>query len=66
MKTFTHFISEQKEKSATFTFGRFNPPTTGHEKLVKKLASVGRGTDVLFSLHTQMTRERILLHIKTK
>ena len=23
-----------------FTFGRFNPPTTGHEKLIQKVASV--------------------------
>tara|TARA_B100002019_G_scaffold277971_1_gene278337 strand:+ start:1411 stop:2697 length:1287 start_codon:yes stop_codon:yes gene_type:complete len=63
MKTFTHFISEQKEKSATFTFGRFNPPTTGHEKLVKKLASVGRGTDVLlFSSHSNDKRKNPLTH----
>ena len=62
-KTFTHFISEQKEKSATFTFGRFNPPTTGHEKLVKKLASVGRGTDVLlFSSHSNDKRKNPLTH----
>lgn len=63
MKTFTNFISEQKEKSATFTFGRFNPPTTGHEKLVKKLASVGRGTDVLlFSSHSNDKRKNPLTH----
>ena len=26
-------------KKAVFTFGRFNPPTTGHEKLIKKVSS---------------------------
>ena len=26
--------------TVVFTFGRFNPPTTGHEKLIKKVASV--------------------------
>ena len=26
--------------TVVFTFGRFNPPTTGHEKLVQKVASV--------------------------
>ena len=63
MKTFTNFISEAKEKSATFTFGRFNPPTTGHEKLVKKLMSVGRGTDVLlFSSHSNDKRKNPLNH----
>lgn len=29
------YILEQKEKIATFTFGRFNPPTIGHLKLAK-------------------------------
>ena len=63
MKTFNNFISEAKEKSATFTFGRFNPPTTGHEKLVKKLLSVGRGTDVLlFSSHSNDKRKNPLNH----
>lgn len=27
-------------KSIAFTFGRFNPPTTGHEKLINKVKSV--------------------------
>ncbi len=29
----------------TFTFGRFNPPTIGHEKLIKKVESVAGGAD---------------------
>ena len=33
-------ISEATEKSVAFTFGRFNPPTIGHEKLIKKVKSV--------------------------
>ena len=33
-------INEAKSKTIAFTFGRFNPPTIGHEKLIKKLASV--------------------------
>ena len=27
---------ELDEKKAVFTFGRFNPPTVGHEKLINK------------------------------
>ena len=42
MKTFRSF-NEAKEKGATFTFGRFNPPTTGHAKLVKKLEKTTNG-----------------------
>ena len=29
------------KKHIAFTFGRFNPPTIGHEKLINKVASVG-------------------------
>lgn len=28
----------------TFTFGRFNPPTVGHEKLIEKVHAVSKGT----------------------
>jgi len=33
-------ISEATRKSVAFTFGRFNPPTIGHEKLINKVKSV--------------------------
>jgi predicted nucleotidyltransferase len=36
LQTFT----EARRKSMAFTFGRFNPPTIGHEKLINKVASV--------------------------
>ena len=32
-------VQEQK-KTVAFTFGRFNPPTTGHEKLIQKLSGL--------------------------
>lgn len=32
----------QKEKSAVLTFGRFQPPTIGHKKLVDKVLSVSK------------------------
>ena len=39
MRSFQDLVTEQKE-TVVFTFGRFNPPTTGHEKLINKVASV--------------------------
>ena len=33
-------MHEAKGKSLAFSFGRFNPPTTGHEKLINKVASI--------------------------
>ncbi len=44
MKSFRQF-NEEKEKEVFFTFGRFNPPTTGHQKLMDKIAKVARGKD---------------------
>jgi hypothetical protein len=41
MKKFSE-IMEARGKVAVFTFGRFNPPTTGHEKLIMKVASVAK------------------------
>ena len=38
MKKFRE-LTEQKD-NVVFTFGRFNPPTTGHEKLIQKVKSV--------------------------
>ena len=38
MRKFLELV-EQKG-TVVFTFGRFNPPTTGHEKLIQKVASV--------------------------
>ena len=41
MKRFTQFV-EAKERTAVFTFGRFNPPTIGHQKLLQKVHQVAR------------------------
>ena len=45
-------LFEQQTKKVSFTFGRFNPPTTGHEKLIKALAAQG-GTIMVFPSQTQ-------------
>jgi len=55
-------------KKVTFTFGRFNPPTTGHALLVNKLKALGRGGDILlFSSHSRDNLKNPLPHnIKVK
>jgi predicted kinase/phosphopantetheine adenylyltransferase len=63
VKKFGKFLTEAKDKGAVFTFGRFNPPTTGHEKLVKKLASQKSFGDVLlFSSHSNDKVKNPLSH----
>jgi hypothetical protein len=38
-----------------FTFGRFNPPTTGHEKLIEKVASVAKRKNADFMIFPSQT-----------
>ena len=42
IKSFNDFLTEQT-KEITFVFGRFNPPTVGHEKLFEVLKKQSRG-----------------------
>ena len=44
MKTFLQF-NEDEKKEVVFTFGRFNPPTIGHGKLISKIAAVASGNN---------------------
>jgi len=44
-------------KIAAFTFGRFNPPTTGHELLINKVKQYAGGADYfVFPSHTTDTK----------
>jgi len=54
MKQFSKFLTEGKDKGAVFTFGRFNPPTAGHGKLVDKLLKATKGgyKPVIYTSHT--------------
>jgi len=57
MKSFIEFFKESLEgKTAAFTYGRFNPPTIGHEKLVNKLKQVAGSNDAfIIPSHTTNT-----------
>ena len=64
-KTYEQFLKEQKGGTAVFTFGRFNPPTIGHEKLLKVLsntASKQRGDYYVFMSHSQDKKKNPLSH----
>jgi phosphopantetheine adenylyltransferase len=38
-----HYLAEKATESLVVTFGRFNPPTNGHEVLLNKVAKVASG-----------------------
>jgi hypothetical protein len=56
MKAYSQFLKELPSKKIVFAFGRFQPPTTGHELLVKaveKLAKEQNAAHVIYASHTQ-------------
>jgi nicotinic acid mononucleotide adenylyltransferase len=49
-------VQEQSRGGVVLTFGRMNPPTVGHEKLVKKVVAVAaqaKATPMVFLSHSQ-------------
>ena len=65
MKTLKRFISEAKSKPVVFAFGRFNPPTTGHAKLVdvlNRLAKKVGGDAMVFTSHSNDKKKNPLNH----
>jgi hypothetical protein len=58
-------LKEEAGKHAVVTFGRMNPPTLGHEKLVdhvKKLAAKHHGEAHVYLSHTQGNKKNPLSH----
>lgn len=56
IKSFASFIKENEEKRVVFTFGRMNPPTVGHGKLLDKIASVAKGDD--YAIYLSKTHDK--------
>lgn len=57
---------EEKSSVGYFAFGRFNPPTTGHEKLITKVASLARGNDYKIFASQSVDTQKNPLEYKTK
>ena len=60
---FKQFLDEQKEKHAVLAFGRMNPPTVGHAKLVDKVKEVAKevgGTHHVVISHSQDAKKNPL------
>lgn len=63
MKNYKQLIKELPSKKVVFAFGRFNPPTTGHEllvKMVKKIASTQGADHVIYASKTQDSKKNPL------
>ena len=56
MKNYRQLVKELPSKTVVFVFGRFNPPTIGHEllfKMVKKIATQQKADHVIYASRTQ-------------
>lgn len=58
-KSFSDYLTEAKGEM-TFVFGRFNPPTTGHEKLFEKLKKVSGGSYRIYASKSQDAKKNPL------
>ena len=63
MKKYSQFLKELPSKTVVFAFGRFNPPTTGHEllvKAVKKLAASNKADHAIYASKSQDAKKNPL------
>jgi nicotinamide mononucleotide adenylyltransferase len=63
MKKYRQLIKELPSKKVVFAFGRFQPPTTGHELLVKavqKVASAQKADHVIYASRTEDKKQNPL------
>ena len=63
MKKYRQLIKELPSKKVVFAFGRFQPPTTGHELLVKavqKIASAQGADHVIYASKTEDKKQNPL------
>lgn len=60
---FKNFLVEQKEKHSVLAYGRMNPPTTGHLKVIQKVQDVAKqvgGDHHMIVSHTQDSKKNPL------
>ena len=63
MKKYSQFLKELPSKTVVFAFGRFNPPTSGHElliKAVKKLAVSNKADHAIYASKSQDAKKNPL------
>ena len=55
-----HYLGEAAAETVTINFGRFNPPTIGHEKLLDTSMSKGTGDHRVYATQTQDNKKNPL------
>ena len=63
MKSMKDFISKDHKKTVVFSFGRFQPPTQGHELLIKKVTDTAkqiRADHIIYASRSQDSKKNPL------
>lgn len=58
MKHFKNLLESLPAKTVVFAFGRFNPPTTGHELLVKFVKKLAKSTGADYVIYASATQDK--------
>ena len=57
MKSFNQLLSEVSSKSVVFTFGRLNPPSVGHAKLIQKVIDTAKSNHAVSMIFLSRTED---------
>ena len=55
-----HYLAEAAEETVVLNFGRFNPPTIGHEKLLNVSSKIAKGIHRIYSSQVQDNKKNPL------
>ena len=69
-KTLKEFLAKgsKRPKAVAFAFGRMNPPTAGHEKLIQKVESIAKRIkgDAIVYVSASQDKDKNPLDVRTK
>lgn len=58
MKRYSTLLESLPAKTVVFAFGRFNPPTTGHELLVRLVKKVAQSNSADYAIYASATQDK--------
>ena len=58
MKNYRQLLKELPSKTIVLVFGRFNPPTVGHELLIKVVKKVASNNNADYAIYVSRTQDK--------
>lgn len=57
MKSYTRLLTESKKQKIVFIFGRMNPPTIGHEKVINSVKAIARRNSADYAIFLSQSHD---------